>query len=336
MILRNLSSNPSFETSTAGWEPWTAGVTLTRMAVAGGASHGSGYLRLYVVDDKTTVGAAHSMPATPGPVSAAVDARLIGMSGYPDASARLRFDFRDATGVRIGGYYYGPITLMTTGAYRQLTASVVAPAGAVTANLVVQVVDGSGSTGWLVPAGTGLYIDALMVTAGDTPEQYRDGSTAGWKWDGAAQLSTSRGPRAPYAPDASVYLQGTTLVEHADQMAGYESHSDGIVTVTPVRGAGGANPYHVVAGPRVPRTGRLVLRFTRELGWGTPAERSRALELQLRGGFRMQLRPRADVHGIPTFDFYATAVTRRMEPATAHKGRDAVWTVECDFADASI
>ena len=40
-------------------------------------------------------------------------------------------------------------------------------------------------------------VDALMVSPGPTLYQYRDGSSAGWRWVGGANASPSSGPATP-------------------------------------------------------------------------------------------------------------------------------------------
>lgn len=91
-----------------------------------------------------------------------------------------------------GGYTAlasSPTVTGTTTSWTQVSHTFTVPAGADLLRIVMYV---SGVSA--VPAGQKAWVDDVMVASGSTVQQYSDGSSSNWTWNGTANASTSTGP----------------------------------------------------------------------------------------------------------------------------------------------
>lgn len=335
MIVRNAIRNPSFETGTHNWSAlygtlgrygWNTSWVNAAPAWLGLATSDGTQPFLYL---RTALGADDRIAVAGG--------QWVGARTWyatdSGMSVLLRLQFYDAAGslVLAVGTDYAPGAFYP-GNFHRLTTQ--APAGSVSFGL-----DVIGTWGSTMPAGKRLWVDAVQATVADTKDAaqwavetgYHDGDSLGWAWEGTPHASTSFGPAEPYTPEAEVVTVtefGETALDWLDLVSGYETESESGVTVTPLR-LGGSNTYHVTKAPAGPRTGRMVVRYLRELATGTTTWRSAVLEDALRSGD--QLRFAFDL-GLAPLTVYATGgIARRREPGTAGQ----VWTVEFDYSEVT-
>lgn len=205
-VVQNLLGNPSFETNITGWSAANSSALVRSTAVAGfmGAAHlqmtstaaGTAYVRR----DET-------VRVTPG--------RLYSLSGYVrnnvagrDGRVFIRWlnqqgaTIRDVTGS----------TAISTGEWRRVTVSAVAPANAASAQVFI------GATS--VASGETIRVDAVMFTEGPVVP-YHDGSTPAdayyvYSWDDGTDTTSTRTPIKEREPSSFTWGVGVTAWDFLD------------------------------------------------------------------------------------------------------------------------
>jgi len=171
----NLSKNPSASVDATGW-----GGTASPVRVTGLVGHprttglqataASGYFRQDV---------AAAAAVTPGQVYS------VSVWGESDSTTDLATSYLvwyDSGGADITYYNYGSFGLSAANTpTRKLMENATAPAGAVAVGVIIDT---------LVLA----VISSIQVEPGAVANDYADGDTAGWSWDGTAGLSSSGSP----------------------------------------------------------------------------------------------------------------------------------------------
>lgn len=169
----NLHTNPSFETSTTGWNASSFFGAPTPTSIAQSAAQAfSGTKSLLV----TWSASANSFAWTA--VNATVGATY-NISAYvyvPAGSGSVKLEHIGVT---------SSASSTTTGAWERLSFTTTAT----TTNIPFALKNNSAN-------GTA-YIDAVMVSPGTSLPNYGDGNTAGWAWDGTTNLSSSQRPANP-------------------------------------------------------------------------------------------------------------------------------------------
>ncbi|HWT40352.1 MAG TPA: prepilin-type N-terminal cleavage/methylation domain-containing protein [Dongiaceae bacterium] len=107
------------------------------------------------------------------------------------STARIQVAWRDSTGTPIGSQGSGNSVNLTSGAWGRISATLTAPAGTASVQILSDV-DGTTNI------GPGLSLDGtgMMVTQGGTLYNFADGASPGWIWNGTANNSTSVGSPA--------------------------------------------------------------------------------------------------------------------------------------------
>ena len=188
--ITNLSPNPSLESGSGGWttNSWgMGGAGTTSMATGGGASGSNSYRLTFT-----------TTPTSGQPYISATSASVtVGQSYCFSVSVRpswsgVFFDtvleWRDASNVWISGVA-GSSTAAPPGVWTKLSACGTVPAGISNVLLLVR---RSGGT-W-PPANATWDTDAVMLTQSTSAQNYADGNTIDWTWNGTVNLSTSTGP----------------------------------------------------------------------------------------------------------------------------------------------
>lgn len=178
----NYLSNPSFETSTAGWNPGVND-TITRVAV--GATSPAGNYVGQIGGTDASQSYAHNgftVPTVPGEVW------TFSASLYGSGSGRVSIEFGDSTPARINGYtVVGPtVNLSTT--WQRTSATATAPAGAAYVRVFVTDLGTS-------PDNT-FYFDAALLEKSGGLSGYFDGDTPDtdttiYSWTGTPHASAS-------------------------------------------------------------------------------------------------------------------------------------------------
>ena len=83
----------------------------------------------------------------------------------------------------------GAVTL-TANTWRRITYTSTSPATAT--SLILGVYSTNGGTAWV--ANDYMDADSIIVTNGTTPQNYADGNSTDWVWNGTPNNSTSTGP----------------------------------------------------------------------------------------------------------------------------------------------
>lgn len=179
MARQNLITNPSFEASaTAGWTVTVGDRGLQREQSPYAPQAGTWYAFV----NRSTAGVIQlTSAAQPVTVGAQYTAS---MSVNRDGTGRI-----DCTLLwyNASGSQLTPTVNTTTpanGAWTRLSVTGTAPTGAASAALLINFFDQA--------ANFYVRLDAAMLEPGGTLNTYADGNTAGWQWDGTANLSTSR------------------------------------------------------------------------------------------------------------------------------------------------
>ena len=189
-IIRNLVTNPSFETDTNGW-----GVSSSNMTRSTGVWADSGTYSLRVGNSGTTnsgdvriVSSASTMPfGMEAGKTYTISARLYFTAAFTGAG------FTRAPGILTwistnGSSWvesFGAKPSSTPGTYT-VTNTVTLPAN--TTGVLIGLGTASSTTGQY------FYYDSIMVEEGSTAHTYGDGASTNWAWLGTAHASASTGP----------------------------------------------------------------------------------------------------------------------------------------------
>lgn len=179
---RNLCSNPSFETSLAGYLPIDGDTTLSQVTTAPYVTSGTYAMRM--VSTTTTTGAV--MPGTmPGSGQQYTIALDLGLTATV-TSVDVTVTWLNSTGGSAGSSVLTMTADQLAAAVGQSSRVVWTLASPVTA------VTGSASmtiTGLAI--GESAYLDSVVYEAGTTTGSYYDGGSFGGAWSGTENLSTS-------------------------------------------------------------------------------------------------------------------------------------------------
>lgn len=188
----NLASNPSAETNSVNWSYYLpdGGATVTRPT--GTAPFGSSFSRMtWTVSGSTVGGGIYQMNMGAGLITTGVTYQssiYIRSSKAQTMAAYLIF--RNVSNVTVGSTVSGSTVSVPANTWTRLTVSATAPATANSALIAAYAT--TGGSNWL--AGDTLDGDGAMLTSGATPNNYGDGDSPGWIWNGTANASTSTGP----------------------------------------------------------------------------------------------------------------------------------------------
>lgn len=179
--ITNLVANPSFETNIADWTE-NSGRPSARNTTWG--QSGSASALMY----NNTAGAYNlnfrqiaSTPALPARTYTA-SAYIRDYNGTAGVTIRIEWLTSSST---ISTITSSPV-VPSSSASNRITISGVSPAS--TANMRIWI--GAPNT----PAGTGAYIDSVMLTDGTALYEYADGGSPNWDWTGTVNNSVSTGP----------------------------------------------------------------------------------------------------------------------------------------------
>ncbi len=166
-IITNLSTNPTVF-NTANWATDGGSLSNTSTPAYSGTS-------LVYLSSSAGQSAYHSVPAKPNTqysvslrhYGGAVCAMEVALEGSPQGGVNGR-------------------TPMSGGNWAEVTATAVTGPSATTIRLrIIQTAALSSCT---------TFIDNVMLTETAAPQQYADGNTEGWSWNGTQNLSSSSGP----------------------------------------------------------------------------------------------------------------------------------------------
>lgn len=167
--LTNLATNPSFEVTTTPWAPGNTAVISRSTAEA----H-SGTASLLM----TTTGASqYSYFAT-----TSSGGRTYSVSLWAKGTGTLRVYFsRAPSGVSLGA----GVTIPLTSSWQRYTTTATTDAPTVSINTII----------WQNATGNNtIYVDDVIFTETSTPQNYADGNSPNWIWNGTTNNSTSTGP----------------------------------------------------------------------------------------------------------------------------------------------
>lgn len=187
-VRRNFVVNPSAEVNVTdgGWS--TGGGTTSRDTTSGPYPAGlAGFLISTAAAGNANIRHFSSRaPVAPGEVWAAA-ASFRPLAGT--RTVRVFLDFYDAGGVRVSSYVGSNVSAPIGSYTRAIRAGVVAPAGAVSVQMIAE---------FVALAAESVFIDALwlgkVAAAGNAPPDYFDGDTPGARWEGLPHASVSRLP----------------------------------------------------------------------------------------------------------------------------------------------
>ncbi len=167
--ITNLITNPSIEVNTTGWISGTA----TSMARSTAEAHSGSASLLYTTTAANQYG-YFTMPSSGG--------KTYSVSLWAKGTGTLRVYFsRAPSGQSLGAGMTQPLT--STWQRYTTTATTDAPTTAI--NVII----------WQNLAGNNsMYIDDVILTETSSPQNYADGNSANWVWNGAQNNSTSTGP----------------------------------------------------------------------------------------------------------------------------------------------
>lgn len=183
----NLATNPGLETNTAGWGSWagTGGVTTVSRGTTGPQS-GTGFARVTWTTGTT---AANGGPSLSLPVSANQPYSVsVWVRSSKNQSVYMEMKYQ--AGSTVLSYPNSGTVALTANTWRRITLTSTAPATATSLILGIYA-SGSGTT-WV--ANDYMDADSLIVTNDNTPQNYADGNSPDWTWNGTANNSTSTGP----------------------------------------------------------------------------------------------------------------------------------------------
>lgn len=175
----NLATNPSFETSTAGWV-YTSGSGYTGAITSSQAFTGA---NSYALTAPTT-GADRYMEMSPYPAAENGTTYTISAYVYLTGTGATHVNgdvmFDAATGTRTGGAAAAYDRSKLNQWQRVSRSFTMTSAGTIRIR-------------FNIPIGSTTYIDSVMLTSSPL-SSYADGSTPSWVWNGTPNNSTSTGP----------------------------------------------------------------------------------------------------------------------------------------------
>ncbi|TYL51184.1 type IV pilin protein [Agromyces mariniharenae] len=187
--ITNLAMSPKGSVSLAGW----ATSTLATMSfnASGGPTGGafvqsskSGTSSPFVLE-YGLVGSPVHVPVTAGTTYTSSFYGSVTMATPQPFGIITRF--YDAAGVQTDSNTVSGYVTPTNGNWARWSRTDVAPTGSTKARVVFYGPNGA-------VAGDVIRMSNVMVTAGSLLENYADGSSSGWTWNGTANNSTSTGP----------------------------------------------------------------------------------------------------------------------------------------------
>lgn len=187
----NLAINPSVEANANFYSGFggSGGGVVTGGRISPGGLFGSSFYRQQWTTAPSASGGAYVQYAGTG--SVVIDAgkqyttRISARASW-NTTTRLAVIWWNSSNVEISRINGASDTVMTANQWYDLTATGVAPAGAVRVRVVVD------NIGALPSVGATLDADGVLIAEGPGPYGYWDGSSPGWVWDGAQDLSTSK------------------------------------------------------------------------------------------------------------------------------------------------
>ncbi len=189
-IIKNLATNPSYETGTTGWSG-SAGASI---ATSTGVWADSGTTSVRITNTTTTnqgdfriSNGANTMPfgMEPGKTYT-ISARLYFTAAPTGALGRAPgILYWYSTNGAAWNEQFGPKAPTTPGTYT-VSHTVTVPANATG----VLIAFGAASS----TVSQNFYYDSFMITEGSTAYNYGDGSSANWVWLGTPNASASTGP----------------------------------------------------------------------------------------------------------------------------------------------
>lgn len=181
LAFTNLVTNPSFET---GSTSWTSYYTPTRTQSNEQARYGTYSQKIVTTTDTQGNGLFTVITRT---YTADTTIRA---SAWVFAPINMPFSFSFRSPTQLGSSGWGNTNYIGTGAWQRVEIAYTIPAS---------------PEAWYAPkintissfpaVGTVFYVDAVMMTEGDLPTEYKDPSTTpNWAWTGTVHASTSLGP----------------------------------------------------------------------------------------------------------------------------------------------
>jgi prepilin-type N-terminal cleavage/methylation domain-containing protein len=183
--ITNLATNPSFETDTSGWTSYLYLGALSRVTT----TPYSGLARLSAACNNTgTTPRVSTILSNLTPGSVFFVSTRVRLDGQVPSYGILQIKARSAGSEVSIPVSYQPTWAPDANGWMYLSATVTVPAGS----------DGLAFNPGVITAAncsTGvLGVDTVMITAGSSTQNYADGSSPGWIWNGAVNTSTSTGP----------------------------------------------------------------------------------------------------------------------------------------------
>ena len=182
----NLISNPSFETNTTGWTPYS-GTNIAAGTNAAAPPLTDGKNTLYV----QSTGSNESFAETPLALQPGKTYTVSGVLHRPGSTWNnsgahsRRLSIAVFAALSSGGYFEALAQVASTEpGHRRTSATFTIPSNATTTFMRLY----NGATSDIV------YWDSIMLTEGSTDYPYRDGDAPGWAWNGAFNNSQSIGP----------------------------------------------------------------------------------------------------------------------------------------------
>ena len=185
--ITNLVSNPGLESNTTGLGSWagTGGVTTVTRVTPGGQT-GTAFGRVTWTTGTTAVngGPSLSIPVSANqPYSASIHVRS-------NKNQTVYMEMKYQAGSTVLSYPNSGAVTLTANTWRRITYTSTSPATAT--SLILGVYSTNGGTAWV--ANDYMDADSIIVTNGTTPQNYADGNSTDWVWNGTPNNSTSTGP----------------------------------------------------------------------------------------------------------------------------------------------
>ena len=185
-MVTNLAKNPSFETNTNFWfERYGQSIALsTDWANSGNSSI------LGIRNSSTITGVYIQSQYNASSYSDVIAGKTYAASAYVKSygslptSGYFRIEWRDASDTNVG--WSANTSIPVSANPQRVSATATAPTNAAYA-VIWAVTNG-------MPIGSGMYVDSVMLSEGSTAQNYADGDSTDWIWNGTAHQSTSTGP----------------------------------------------------------------------------------------------------------------------------------------------